>query len=488
MIQTQSKLETLYRQLRKSEYGMTRPVFDLIVAALIKEGYLLGYKGITPVDLEMVQLPLSRAVDTIALGQMIEPGLQTKVKNILSLLFDRQIEDYNITIQEDLWQRLKKFRTKLERALQEVKLELLDLDKDFSESSDNLSETNNILKQIRELAFWIDPQLPSKTGLERFIAQINDQDTVHKLMTGFARIYEFIKKEKPNYLETKRYLENPALTIPETKSYSDLMELQQGVMQRLVFSDNLILSGGIERLKEVFAAFQDRYIEIYKKEHQKGHRSIDIKKIEEIRQSVAYQTLQNFSKISHLSVPDDFEKIDSTLSEAVLNYCVLVDELDLKSHPRCRCNFEIGSSPQKISTKSIDERIQATTEKYLQTLQNDEFIRPRIKKYMETMIDLEKDIPAGELTHLLNLDQNQSYDHLSEQLHAVLRPNVIQQINRALQGIKIVDRNLTGFIDKVEGGLHNKNGLLKLFEEWLEGDSQPIEGDTLIKIIRSDKP
>ena len=79
MLQNQIEYEKLYQTLRKSEFGMTRPVFEVLVAVLIKEGYLVGYKGITQVNLESCHLPLSEAVDTLCTGQLIAEELQEQL-------------------------------------------------------------------------------------------------------------------------------------------------------------------------------------------------------------------------------------------------------------------------------------------------------------------------------------------------------------------------------------------------------------------------
>ncbi len=484
MLEQHLKLEDLYQSLRKSEYGLTRPVFELLLAGLIREGYVIGYKGISPVNLEKARLPLSQAVDTLTLGQLIAADKQRRVIELAHLLLDAAIDAYNMTAQEQIWNGFRQFRQKNEQAVQHIHNQVERLSREMSDRVGPMDRLNALMQAMTHLNEAIDPQQPSKSGLERLSAALGDSDDATQAVEGFKRISAFFKRDQDHFLTIKRYLNNPALTIPDTQPLADLRQIRQDLdASRFDLSDDLILYGGIEKLKENFAFFQDRYLQAYEAEHQKRNASIDIGRIEALRRSRAFGVLGRLAQLTDIPVKQGYTVIDRALDKAVENLCVTFDRNSLRLHPRCRCNFALGDPPATIAATELEARLEASVREYVQMIQTDRHIWTRLNNYLETMLDVRKEVPEQPLKDLLNLQADLPLDLLLEQLEQILQPDVIYHVNQALKGkIKKVRRQLSGLLKKLEGRHHTRQELLRVFEEWLDSGEGLLDSGTYIEI------
>lgn len=486
MLENPIELEKLYQHLRKSEFGMTRPVFDLLVSALIKEGYLVGYRGIQPVNMEKAVMPLSRAVERVVPGELLEAELQPTVVTLAGLLLGKELPVFNIATQEEVWQQFKKFRHKLDEQAQQLGYELTAQQRQATREIGSLTETQKILQRVRTICDAIEPQLPSRAGLRKLIAHTGDIEPLGQALDGFKQVYLFFKRDKDIYAQILRYMDHPALTIPDDEAYTDLLDYRQEVEPLLEFSDRLILFGGFNRLKEAFDHFRDRYIQTYRQEHEKANKAIDIEKLEALRQAPIYQILQRMAGISHLSVVTHFKQIEAQLERAVKSFCVVLSDIDLKNHPRCRCDFALGRRTDAISVAAIGQQIEKVVRDGLRTLQTDPLFKPRITDYMDQMLTLERNVPAGKVQHLMELDPDLGWGDLVPQLQAVIEPEVIHQINRALSGkIRMVKRDIAQLYQQLQGKHHTRESLRQIFEQWMEHGGDPIRHETYIQVIHS---
>jgi len=477
-LQNHIELEKLYQLLRKSEYGMPRQTFELIVAVLIKEGYLIGYKGVRPVDLKNARLPISYAVDMLVTGKLIDIETQKRITDVVKHLFGKITEDYNISVQESIWQDFQKLRSKFERTLQEVQHQLAPL---ASESSESTSEMENFLLQLRQLVDYIEPHQSSDIGLEKFASRVGDNmDALIRMTENLGKIQSFLKMEKSGYQEMCNYMDHPAFSsIPDQTEFADLNKQVKEVKALLPFSDQLVLHLGIDRLKDEFALFREQYVRMYAAAHEKVYQAVIIEKLKKIKQSPGYRAIRKFREIRSLPVSDYFKEIDEKLDQAIQSCCLRLNRNDLKKHPQCLCNFLLGDRPTSISAESFEKEIHVALKQYLKSMQEPR-VRDRIESYMET---LQEGAPAGKLMHLLNLLADLPFDHLASQIVSTMDSDVIRHINRALKGkIKVVERNISKFFNELKGRHFTKNGLRRKFEAWLEHSEDPIEDGAFIKI------
>ena len=486
MNEHQIQYEKLYLALRKSELGMTRPVFELLIAALIREGYLIGYKGVTPVELEKCRLPLSDSIDLLTIGQLIDEQSQNTVLQIVNLLFKIDATEFNIALQESIWQNFKKIKDKNEALIIQLEKEFKTFPDFIPVDNNNLTETFQIINQMAKFCKAIDPFLSSRSGLEKIIESVSDAiDELARFVQGFERISKFFKDKKPIYLEIIRYLNNSALTIPEAPEYNDLIELRNDTLLDQEMSDKLILFGGIDRLYEHFVNFRDRYRQRYILEHKNFQQELNIKGVEECRQSSIYQILQRFSKIEKLSVEDHYQKFDKMLDQLIDNHCVLLKETELTDHPRCGCNFHLGKKHDKPAVNEIQAGIERGIRQYMELLQHDELIYSQLDKYLTTMIDLQRDMPMDDMINLLRLDATNPNADLIRELNNILTSDVINEINQALKTtIRFVERDMKILIEKLQGRHFTKEGIKAAFLEWLNS-GEPAEKDVYLKIINT---
>ncbi|HGJ66839.1 TPA: hypothetical protein ENS27_15870 [bacterium] len=463
--------EQLYQHLRESEYGITAPIFELLIVALMRKGQIIGYKSKIPVTMTQLGFPISNYVQQIGRGQLIDNELRWQLGSVLDALFGEKLQDFDVEKQEEIWSKLCGLKDKVSRNVIASRQELQNLSDRLSASAVDISGIMEGLVKTQTLLGEIRPSLSSKDGIEHFLkmipSKLSPEDDIQQLIGKAEAIRVFINEEMQELLNIRNYLYSPSLVIPEREKYQELHSLKLDVESMIKIDEKFIFNNGMDNLREAFKQFKEKFISIYTAEHKKANDSVDSDKIEQIKASDNYQLLMQFAKIKNVAVPNDLTKIGKLIEYRRTCELNVHDELDMS--PICHCGFRLGTETRAIAVSEIANMVELGIRQYVNALQEPPY-GDQIEDYVTKMKQLEQDVPQKELMGLLRLDPETFIEDLKDELSRLLTPTAIQHINTAISGnIVIVKRKISELYQDLVDKKYPKARVKEIINQWIEG-------------------
>lgn len=394
------EVRELYNAFRNGEYGLQEFSFEILIAAMIKQGLITGYtdEGIFEAEeLEKVgsgRKALIRVLKTIEKGKLISfPAPWTGIIDILKTIHPELSEvRHNISTQGDLWETARRYideeKEKLELITEQVDI--------FLESTGN-QETTEILRPIESLLkvygsvnFNLDP----KGGLEdlhnKVLEEYSDIETFKKGYEEVSRLRRFFDIRKDDVIKnTYNYLSKLI------EGYGGL----EAIENLEPFLDSTLLSDVWLRLKELGSLIQkeefynelvkdkEELIEKYSKFYAGKHTNYYERRgkfnhqLTKIRESKRYIALSLLSEIRKVRTSPSLDEVNESLDSQHF----ICDKSGLyvrtKNNPFCECPFQIGLT-ETLSTRDIQKAITEAVLAYLKILQQ-EATKNRIISYID---------------------------------------------------------------------------------------------------------
>ena len=475
----------LYQQLRKSEYGVIAPIFELLIASLMRKGQLVGYKSGAQVSISQIGFPISNYVQQLGQGQLIDSELRWQLASISEAMLGERLQDFDVAKQEEIWVRLCELKDKSIRNIAASRQELQILGERLPSSAVDLTGIVEGLNRIQGLFGEIRSNLSSKEGIEHFLKMIptklSPDDDIRQLMGKAETIRTFVNEELQNLLSIRNYISSPLLVIPDRQEYLELRSLKGKVEMMLKIDEKFIFENGADKLRVAFERFKEAFIARYASEHKATNDSVDSESLDEVRNSDSFQILSQFAKISLVSVPNDMVKIGKLIENEFRRSCKLMVHDELEQYPACSCGFKLGTEAKSIKASDLAQMVELGIRQYVTSLQEPPY-GEQIKDYMSKMRQLDQVIPQKELNGLLRLDPEIPLDDLKDELARLLLPNVIQHINRALEGdIVIVKRNISQLYQDLVDRKYPKAKVKEIIEKWIDSGER-LPDDVYIMI------
>ena len=470
----------VYQQLRKSEHGVIAPIFELLVAALMRKGQVVGYKSGVQVNISQVGFPISNYIQHLGRGQLIDSELRWQLAAISEAMLGEKLQDYDVAKQEEIWMRLCQVRENSVRSIMASRQELQLLGDrisssraaDGTEGGVDIAGIMDGLIKAQALLAEIRPSLSSKEGIEHFLkmipSKLSDDDDIRQLMGKAKAIKTFVDEEMQNLLAAKSYIVSPHLVIPDRDEYLELRSLRGKVEVLLKVDEKFIFDGGMDKLRSAFKRFKEAFIARYAAEHKATNDSVDSDNLTQVRDSDSYQILSQFANISLVSVPNDLVKISKLIDNEFRRSCNRFVHEELEQFPACPCGYRLGTESRSVQASDLSEMVESGIRQYVESLQDPPY-GDQIRDYMSKMRQLDQNIPQKELTGLLRLDPDLPIDDLKDELARLLTPAAIQHINRALEGdIIIVKRNISQLYQDLIDRKYPKAKVRQIIDTWID--------------------
>lgn len=462
----------LYKQLRESEYGITAPIFELLIASLMRKGQIIAYnKSGIQVTMSQLGFPISNYVQQIGRGQLIDNELRWQLGSVLESLFDEKLQDFDVEKQEEIWSRLNELRDRVSKNVMSSRQELQNLSDRLSSSAVDISGIMEGLLKTQSLLAEIRPALSSKEGIEHFLkvipSKLSPEDNIRQLIGKAESIRVFVNEEMQELLNMRNYLYSPSLVIPEREKYQKLQELKANAESQLKINERFIFDNGMDKLREAYKQFKEAFTSVYSAEHKKASESVDSEKLDQIKNSDNYQLLAQLAKITSVAVPNDLSKISKLIEYKRTCELNVHDELDMS--PICHCGFRLGTETRAIAVLEVAKMVELGVRQYITALQEPPY-GDQIEDYVTKMKQLDQDIPQKELMGILRLDPELFIEDLKDELSRLLTPVAIQHINRAISGnIVIVKRKISELYQDLVDKKYPKARVKEIINQWIEG-------------------
>ena len=437
----------LFKALRGEKYGMQDFSFEVLLAAMIKQGLITGYTKdgeiFSPENLENIgsgSKALIKVLQTVEKGKMIShPEPWSSVVRILQTLHPEvRTAPYSTTIQHAMWETAKK-RIKEEK--EKLNLTKQQLEK-LLESTGNQEATEllNPIKTLQSLYDAVESDLDPKKGLEVLCEAVLDEyPDIDKFKQNFSQVEQlndFFGKRRDDAL-TQSYNYLNALIegyeglskIKNLKHYLDTVLLTD-LWQKFTELKSIIYDeeSYIDFTKD-YEEFIEKYAKIYAGSHTEYYtrRNTFNARLNQIKESKKYKTLKLFSNLQKFRLHPSFEEVNEKLNQQLSTCEVKGLYGKTRGSPFCECEYKIGEEEQIPTTEETEENIQKSLLVYLKTLQ-----QKATKKRIISYLDKEA-IPILRKQDIHSLLKIESSAENIEKICGLINQEVVETLSNALK-------------------------------------------------------
>lgn len=462
----------ILRNVSSAPYGMSRSIFDLVLIAMIRKGYVNAYKDGRMLQLETLHLPLTGQIDRLRRGDLIPDNLRPAFFRLYKLLTNRNLTDIDLETQENLWKKIMAANAdwvgtadRFESVIEEWRIR--------HRQDPDLPEIRHRIDQIRTLS----GNIPDAGGVpsadwRRFLKAFSELDDPDALLAAIDSMQSFIDTEMSAFAAIHGYLDKVHTLLPAGAEYGSLLALYEAVRSVATFSDSLILGKGRKFLADTFERFRNCYREIYIQEHADRWKRLSESSIDSLINSREYQLLTRFDRIALLSRIASIRNLLDDIQKLRMTRCSSQPELLLEVSPLCSCGFTIGSGPAKESIGSIADRID-TQIRYCISL---------LKKLIELQDAVTPPLAAGIKIRLMKfaaLDENAPL--VAEGLEYLLDDDLIAHFNRLETQIQpSLSKSINPLLDVLQGRTLTAGEIRSVIRKWTE-DLEDLADDEWVR-------
>ncbi|MFA0737970.1 MAG: hypothetical protein LKKZDAJK_001070 [Candidatus Fervidibacter sp.] len=463
-----------YRQVEammaKSPFGLTPELTQLIVAALLRVGWLnaLDRNGqILPP--EAISAPLNRFVATLKPAQVLSGDEWQSVRNLLTAVLDDVPETLTPERQQQLWLQLREVAKSWKLMAQDVNARLAQWQRETGQSERQWQRTMEMLHLCAELATTALQPLAAAEGLREWAKSVTalslDAARLQSWRSDWETAAEFFATSG-ELLEAKRYL-NALGWLPDALAKERdrlLSELRDG--ERLLRHWRDWLTS--------FRQFRNDYADAYIAHHERAHQSDAFERLQKWQQSDEVRLLTALSELPE--APEEGQEALRRL-EGVLKQRCGESPLTLRPHlqrsPFCsRCGLTLDRT-LSVDADAIGEAI-ADALARLKAWLCDEPQREKVRRFLAAAPPPDRAMLGGVLAL--------TTESAAEQWRSVLAS--LPSLQKALSPFAIVEADLDELCDLLEGRYLTCHEATELFRQWL-GEKTPSP-ETRVRFVRQD--
>ena len=469
----------LAQHLVKSASGLPPELFELVVAALIRTGYLAALQGPGQlIRMEDIPVPLSGSINYVARPPLLSHNQWQILARVCRIALDYNLPVADFPVQQHAWERLVAARVDYLDRAEALKARLLAHVEELEQRPSLWREALADIEALQNTFRCVRPELHPAPGLQEFIQDvegfIGDSQGASRLMGLFRRIdtlAAYLDRLAPDVIQVRDYMLSPALVLPPN---SDLEARRQAVLA-LIGSGEQILSEEMN-LRRLVQIFLGSYKRIYASWHGRVYRSPIYDQYRAVNQSPEMRALQQLGKLN-LNVATTAEDMERRIEEQAAGRCTRADLSEvLDTQPVCPdCRLALNEEPELVSVESLVAETRQAIEGYLQALAVPA-LRQRLREYAAAAPR------RGDLGVRLEQIAQMPISANPRQILTYFTDDAITHVNRALAGKKLAPRNFGELRKSLEGRTVTREEAERLFNKWLQGDGAEIEDDGLLQI------
>ncbi len=450
-------LGELAGRLAKSEWGLTREQCELLLAALIRTGHLVGLDAfLQPVPLDQVAAPLGDSLPYVTRGRALDSDTAAHVQALWESASGQPAARWSLPVQENVWRFFLQWAVALsarsEERAEAVTRAALSLDHP-PEAWDWAREA---LACAEALASAVDVSRSSRDGLTRLAAAAQRlpggiQQT-RKRLSDWRSCYRFVTDDMEKVSALWRLVSEAGRHLPG----GVLARSRERLLDQFSAPRDVALQ--TSALKAAARQWLERYRRHYLAWHGRVHAPSQFAALSELRRSPIFETTRRLAQAGLCK--EETARIEAELAKVLGQRCLAGDPLPA-GHVTCPlCQLALGESrpqpdPQEVATKLEglfraqlgDLRGQADMLRRRLPAVDDASTRERVGKLLE-----EGETSADELLPLL-----------TEAAIAWLRQQLAQPRARR--------RELRELAERLKGKELTRSEVLRIVEEWL-GEGQ----------------
>jgi hypothetical protein len=489
VIDGKSSLEGIYWKLRKGEFGLSRPQFELLALVLIFSGHIVPFSKGRRKNPDEVSMYALKNIDEVAKGEVLSGEFQKGLSSLPFIPRKYKNKELNLLTQKELWKELLEIRGQATMDLENLREKIHRASEYKALAGFDLGELNKSMDELRLLFDEVKISYDPKDGIERFLNESKNHPFLDKSFSRFEAARRFFAEDLDRYLFISSYVDHPDLNVPEEQAYETIGTRLADIKACLKSGTPYLEEGYMENLNTLFDHFLQEYTLLYQREHKLVTSPEGFFPYDRVKDSLRYKILTGFSKIEYISVRNDRVKVERALSDVSSTRCPDFSMETLRHKPVCRCGFRLGERRELPGIQALESTIDQGIKEYLASFQ-EAAIRERFISYSAGLKEVGKKSIADKIHRLMDFDishMEKDPDSPLKELSRILDNDVIKAINDAFSGkVVVVLRDLDEFYENTVDRSFPKERLLSIFQEWLQG-GEDLKEETYIKITGSRK-
>lgn len=468
----------LAQHFAKSEFGLPPELFELVIAALLRLGYLLGLDAEqNPVPFAEVPCPLAAHVHFVARAPLLSYEQWQLLSRAARWFLDVSVMALDAPTQEATWQGLVEARRSALPELQATEQRLTRLREALGQPQSNWRDAYALIAELRGIFLSIDEHVGSAPGIIRFLEHVAPLLDLRGGAPG-------IKALLSDHERLRRFLEDGVEEITGLYRYGADERLNEGLPAPLAKAREKLLSfisEGERAVREptTLRRLGQSFLAAYRRQYLAWHiRAYHGKQFDAYRQlldSSAFQALQALSA-SGLAVQNSAARVRPPLEAQLGGQCTEEDlEAAIARQPFCPgCGVRLGELPETQRPDELAALIQEGLSEYARALRTPER-QQAIVEYAAGLTG-KSDLQAR-LQRLANLPADPS----PREILLLLEGETAEHLRRALSGRALRPRRLEELAATVRGRTLSKAELLEHVEQWLGGE-EGLAADEMLRI------
>lgn len=454
----------------KSAFGLPHSLFELVIAALIRSGYLVPLDPERqPLQLAWLTPPLLGSVSFVARSPLLGTGAWQDLTRVCRVLLERMVPRADHALQTELWEALCAAREERVPEIARLRKIAEALRVRLNQTPEAWADTAAGLDRLQRVFEAIDPTLLPASGLAQFLKYVEPmlQGTPSELallLRQMSALDLFLRRSAPDVVTLYDYLRSTELS---TTDDADL-QLRRRQLLELVAAGEALINDETAFRRQVqilLAVYKRRYIAW----HTRCYRMSIFDKYRALRTAPELRVLAHLQRLElklRREGPQAVELVEA--QEARRCSCPNLNEA-LDTSPVCPdCGLKLDEEIDLVPLEDIKAAAEEEIRAYVVELR-----RPN---FQQALRDYALALPSrGELVTKLEQLLNLGEDPPARVLLALLSDDVIIHLNRVLSGKTIRARDFSDLRTALAGRTLTKEEAQALFQRWLAGED---EGET----------
>lgn len=466
----------LAEHLVKSELGLPPELFELLITALIRRGYLMALNAQgEPVQLAEIPTPIARHLQMVARPALLSYEQWTILSRICRIVFEQVVANPDHAAQAAVWEALIEARGSWLARIAELRTGIEALRERLGQPAISWRESLGALAHIERFFELVEPRAYAAEGLQHllegagpYLETTNGVSKLRDLLRVVDLLEHFIADVGPQLVTLQHYLTDEDLWLPEG---SDLVELRDRLLRMIASGEGAVgEEQAFVRLAQVFFA---RYKRRYAAWHNAAYRASEFEPYNTVRASPEMRVLGMLDRLD-LDVQHDLSAVNEQIERELAKRCREMNLSDpLDRSPVCpTCGLRLGEELNLRPAAEIEEMARAGVSEYVRALASPTNQRA-LAEYIRTLPH--RGDTVRKLAQLVRLPE----DTGARGLMPLLGDDVLTHLQRALTGQQVRARSLAELRRSLAGRTLSREEIMAALQEWVAGEGDGDEDDLL---------
>lgn len=468
----------LAQHLFKSSLGLPPELFELVLAALVRTGYLEAFdEERRPLVGPDLPVPFASGVHFVARPALLSWTMWQVLSRVTRVVLGRGIPSLGYAEQAEIWESLLEERDKQLTRVGEMRAALQELRSVLGQSETLWSDSLADLCAAEDFFAHLEPGLTAAEGLARFTGWLGphlqegqSSGALGSLLRRLDRLEQFLREGADEVVGAKAYIESPLLVtdgLPE-------LESRRAALDEVIARGEALVDDQVSfhrQLQMLLTTYQRRYLAW----HSRVHRNAAFEQFRGVKTTPEYRALAQLQPLS-IPITHDLAHVGEMIEAFSGKRCTYPDlSTALTREPVCpQCRLRFG---EEITLPPVEELLAAISRglhEYLEVLTSEDF-RQKVREYAAAMPY------RRELSARLEAVAELSAEPSPREILSVLTDEVLSHLNRILAGKTVAPRNLDELRQALAGRTVTREEAQRLFAEWIES-GRAGDDDDLFRI------